>query len=158
MLCLYHLQAQPATNVSASLEDKFSQAFSTADAISWYRTDLVTYAMFKYQDQIWLAYYDNNKQLVAIARKISKPGYLPILVSQAVEDFRHKKPGMKAGPVYELIQDGTARYIVTLGGEQDDYTLAFDSMGRRTLLDKSRATNSVRTWKQEELIASKSRR
>lgn len=157
MLCLCHVQAQPETNVSASLEGKHLQAFGTADNISWHRTNRVTYAMFSYQDQSWLAYYDNNEQLVATARKISQPG-LPILVAQGIEAFQHKKGQMKLGPVFELIQDGTARYLVKMEGEQEGYTLTFDSMGNRTTIDKYRKITSPGVQTQEELIARKARR
>lgn len=158
MLCLCHVQAQPETNVSASLEDKHSQAFSTADNISWHRTDQVTFAIFRYQDQSWLAYYDNNEQLVATARKISQSGYLPMLVAQSIEEFQHKKGAMTLGPVYELLQDGSARYLVRLEGEQEGYTLAFDSMGNRTTIDKYRKIISPGARTQEALIARKARR
>ena len=159
MLCLCHLEAQQVPNVSASLIEKHAQEFSSAGEIRWNRTEQVTYAQFWYQDQFWVAYYDNNEQLVATARKIGDPRNLPIRVGESLTAFRQQRnPGMKPVVIYELNQESGTRYVITLDGEDETYTLMVDSMGGRSTVNKGRKHDSLRKSDRDDLIAKRMRR
>lgn len=159
MLCLCHLEAQQNPKVSASLTEKHAQQFSTAGDIRWDQNERVTYAQFNYQNQFWVAYYDNNEQLVATARKIKDLRDLPILVGESLENFRQRRAaGMKLGTVYELVQEGNTRYLITLDGEHETYTLRVDGMGGRSIIDKAPKHDAYKSSKQDDLIAKRIRR
>lgn len=159
MLCLCHVEAQQISKVSASLTEKHAQKFRTAEDIQWNRTDRLAYAQFSYQDHFWVAYYDNNEQLVATARKITDLRSLPIGVAESLEDFRqHRAMGNRVALIYELLQQGCTRYLITLDGEQETYSLIVDSMGGRTNFNRTRKDDSTRKSDKADLIAKNMRR
>lgn len=154
MLCLCHLQGQPRPGVTASLEEKFTKEFGTAGNVHWGQAEGVTFAQFMYQNQFWLAYYDKEETLIATARKINTPQHLPILVKRSLDDFRDQRaPAAMPGPVFELIRDGIAQYVVILDSKEMTYVLKFDNSGNRTTLDKVRHNATGESADQRGLIA-----
>jgi hypothetical protein len=162
MLCLCDIQAQQSNAVSASIASKFSKQFSGAERIEWNEAGKVCYAMFQFENQTWLAYYDQEENLMATARQISEDRHLPLVVQQSLQNYREQQSAKSGpfnlGPIYELNQYGFTRYLVSMEGGDRQITFTIDSSGARTILHKDHKTPEQAATGGGELIARKVRR
>lgn len=158
MLCLCHVEAQQPFKVSASLAEQHAKEFSAAGDIRWNQAERVTFAQFKYQNQFWVAYYDNNEQLLATARKIADPRNLPIRVAESIKEFQQRRAaGTKVVLIYELMQQGNTRYLTLLDGQHEKWSLMIDSMGGRSSIEKSPKGDFMKKSDRGDLLAKRMR-
>ena len=159
-ICLTSLMAQERFTADGSLTAKLEKEFQGAKDIEWNKEQDTHFAQFSYRDESWLAYYHKGA-LVATARKIAGVQQLPVVVQRSLESFqesRSKKHGeFTMGPIYELTQNGSTRYVIAMESTQNVMTVAIDGTGYAAIKKKEPRTPALEGASTEQLIAKKNK-
>jgi hypothetical protein len=97
-------------NVNEQVISSFKRDFSTAQDISWEKTQEISKATFKMNDQVMFAYYAEDGKLLAVTRNMVS-GQLPISL---LSDLKNNYSGYWISDLFEMVTNDGTSYYVTL--------------------------------------------
>jgi|GEM_PF-169586 len=102
--------ANKLENVNEQVISSFKKDFSTAQDISWEKTQEISKATFKMNDQVMFAYYAEDGKLLAVTRNMVS-GQLPISL---LSDLKNNYSGYWISDLFEMVTNDGTSYYVTL--------------------------------------------
>jgi hypothetical protein len=141
VICLHNLIAQTATNLRASVARSFKSDFSGATNVKVQSVpQRITLIQFNLNEGSWLAYYDEDGNLITSGRKIKTGERLPLIVQESLDGIRakyEKKFGVLAvGSPYEMTKGNTTEYYVPMQNAQIDMLVSIDGHGESLVHNK----------------------
>src|SRR5258706_15842694 len=122
--------AQQAGGPSAALPKKFDQLFQGATEVHWYTNAKVVGISFNYHQEVSIAYFTKEGELIANGRRIPEM-QLPMATKDKLlvlkNDHEKKYGSLSMSSIYEFSRDGDTEYIITL--ENDKTSLIVASKG-----------------------------
>ena len=159
MLLMISLQAVIAQQIipTTKANESLNRHFENASNINWMKSNAIYCATFSYQKESWIAFIDNDGNLVAKGRRISQ-SQLPLLVQSGLiplkQSFEKKMGALSAGCIYEMVKSGTTEYFIPL--ENDNHYLALKSYSDGNIVVASKRKKSTTGYKlQDDPLAKK---
>jgi hypothetical protein len=123
-------------NIAAIAKEKFEKNFPGADFAKWKAIDdsRMYEVRFVYNKHGYIAYIDENGEMVATARRIEKEN-LPFLVSQAISK---KYSQYRVREIEELIIGDMASYLVTVYSDKKILGLRVFNSGNISVIKRSK--------------------
>jgi hypothetical protein len=142
IICLTNSVAQDVAVVNASVAGSFERNFAGASQPRWTFYDKnITMARFKFMDRAWLAYFNNEGQIISSGRKVAVQE-LPAAVGQgmaAAKQKNEKKYGaLSLGVIYEMVTSGEKAYFIPLVNGNIHLLLSIDLDGAIELKRKTK--------------------
>jgi hypothetical protein len=127
--------ASRGDDINQAAMASFKSEFATATNISWQHEKAYTKATFTLNDQVMIAYYNNdNNELIAVVRNILSQ-QLPLnLFTSLKKEYK----GYWVTGLFEMATPGYTSYYVTL--ENSDETIVLNATGSSewTMYNKTR--------------------
>lgn len=158
VLSLQQLAAQDGAQVSPSISKRFEEAFEGARNVHWNSLPKkVTQAQFYYNGGSWLAYFDEGGNIITSGRRIKSVDELPLKVQEGFDRAR-KRVEKKGGNaqlvlIYEMLNEGTTNYFVTLKNQTALSTFSISQDGIPVL--KLQKQNAIINETPKDAIAKK---
>jgi hypothetical protein len=145
-----NLFAQNGSNVKPSVYGAFQKSFSGASNVTFTAlTDQITKAQFFHDGHPWLAFFDNNGNVITSGRRIKDLQMLPLSIKSGLHNQKkrmEKKFGdLAIALVYEMVSNqGTTRYYSTLENSIVKITLSVCSNGQ-CIIEKKELKRDTQT-------------
>ncbi|HTE32587.1 MAG TPA: hypothetical protein VK666_19540 [Chryseolinea sp.] len=143
VICLGNLSAQDSLKVKSYIARKFERDFSGATEVEWTRARRLYVAVFKYQSDVWLAFYDGHGEKLAGGRRIKSIHELPLQVQIGVAQVRRsieKKHGpIAASFALELMDQGSTRYYIPMQSNGMSVMICSDNDGTVSIAQKNQS-------------------
>ena len=122
----YSVQAADGGKVSPRIQQALQKEFAGAKSVSWegLANNSIYHATFYYNHELLNAFFDDDGNLVATGRDITKD-VLPLLVTKAVSERYH---GYSVRDIVEVSTEGETSYLLTLENQKSKLIVrAYDS-------------------------------
>ena len=134
------LRGQSKAEPSPSIASEFNKQFNGATNVNWEKIGTLTYANFHFQQNLMVAYFDREGNLITKARKISADQLPMNLKSELliVKNDREKKSGvLSVGNIFEYSIDADTQYVTSLENDRESIVVGTVN-GRMTVRSKSK--------------------
>lgn len=140
VVCLSNATAQERVAITESVSKNFEREYPGASQVEWAKTDQASVAQFRFQENFWVAYYNNDGEKFASGRKISEFDQLPLEVQQNILEVRanqEKKFGvMHTSYAIEMIEQGTTKYYLPMENNRISLLITSDNSGSTIVAKK----------------------
>lgn len=118
----FNLLAQNDSAINGAVSKRFDETFPGASNVAWTSLDnKISKAHFRYDGQVWLAFFDANANLVTSGRKVRHSESLPLQICSSIEEKKsrmEKKYGdLAIAHTFEMMSGGITKYYSTLGND-----------------------------------------
>lgn len=141
VICLSNASAQDSLQVNASIVKKFESEFSDTSEVEWTKIEEGFAAKFLYRDNLWLAYFDDQGEILASGRKIKSFHQLPLQVQEGVlrERRKHQRKfgTLESGYALEMIDHDMTRYFIPMENEKVALIVALNPIGTTSITRKT---------------------
>lgn len=142
MTCLNNnLSAQSNAEVNAKVAESFGKHYEGATNTSWRKAEGMDIALFQYEQQTCIAYFSNEGELIARARRIREISNLPLKVQHSLANFKSqksKKAGpLTLGPIFEVLErSGSSYYFIPMESASQKLNVSINNEGYATIEKK----------------------
>src|SRR6187549_3104627 len=86
VICLTNLFAQENAKIKANVIQSFEKKFAGASNVKWEsQPKEISLVQFRFEDESWVAYYNNEGSLITSGRMIKEVDTLPIKVKESLQ-------------------------------------------------------------------------
>ena len=145
LISMSAIRGQSKAEPSAVIASEFNKQFYGATNVMWEKTGSVSYASFHFQQNIMVAYFDREGNLIAKARKINT-NQLPMNLKSellTVKNDREKKSGaLSIGNIFEYSFDSDTQYVTSLENDRESIVVGTVN-GKMTIRSKSSKESGI---------------
>jgi len=142
MTCLNNnLSAQKNAEVNAKVTESFGKHYEGATNISWQKANGMDIALFQHEQKTCIAYFNNQGEVVASARRIREISNLPLKVQNSLVEFKTKKSAKEGpltlGPIFEVLErNGSSYYFIPMESSSKTLNVSINNDGYATIEKK----------------------
>jgi hypothetical protein len=145
LMSLNNLLAQDSIQVSAAVSSSFASSFNGASKVKWQKLSKgISQVQFGYMGNSWIAYFEQNGNLLTSGRRIKSFVNLPLKVQTGLEKKKahvEKKFGpFTVASMYEMVRGELTSYIITMTNDRALITCSVNSSGLAIVERKLRRT------------------